>query len=499
MAIFNINTGEITESSGYPLNNNTHLTDILSNLKDNNDRFISPRFIRDSLLSLWSSIPFKETYITSSMSYIGVDSIDPSDRDIKKRILLGKRSFSGTNSYISSHDIMNSQLLIGTSSSDIFLFNTKSDHILNSTTKISILSGKTLQNHIKSPYLQSQYIYGLSPSLSMDIVANGEININSKKLIINNLILPTTIEVIGSMSENKTFFYNNGKITLGEIKFPNSSIIGTSSETINIVGSSTNINGYPLELTSLYNGMIYHTPKKIGGIEAGTSFSNVSISDVLRRMIYHYLPPYSAISIDKNYVEVGTIPSPIINFKVFKRTNNIGNIELLNMIPGIYPGTSSSNHVVISGSARGIISSPPISENMTHFIIKVNDGINTATSSTFIKGIYPYFYGFNNNLLTQSDLINLTRNVDNLGDKLIHINITQEMINSGNNWFYFIYDNNYPLLDKVVDDNNNVITTLYSDRTFISPNGLWTTKSFKVYRWQILTPITTSKIFEFKY
>lgn len=501
MAIFNLNTGEITESSGYPLSNNTHLTDILFSLKDNEDRYISPRFIRDSLLSIWSSVPFKETFITSSMSYIGIDSVDPYNRDIKKRILLGKRSFSGINNYIPSHDIMNDRLLIGASSSDIFFFNTKSDHIVNNTTKISILSGKTLQNYIKSPYIQSQYVSGLSASLSMDVVANGEINISSSysKLCINNMILPNISNVIGSMSENKTFFYKNGKVVLDEIKFPNTSIIGTQSNILNIIGSNVNINGYGLEFTSIYNGLVYHTPKKVGGIEAGTSFSHVSISDVLRRMIYNYLPPYSTIKIDNNYVEVGTIPSPIINFNIYKRTNNINSIELLNMIPGILSDISSPNYVTRSGSAIGIILSPPISESKTHFIIKINDGVSTATSSTFIKGIYPYFYGFNNNTLTQSDLISLTKSVESLGDKVVHINITQEMINSGNNWFYFIYDYNYPQLNNIIDDDSNIISSLYSDRTFISPNGLWSTKSFRVYRWQILTPISTSKKFEFKY
>ncbi len=503
MAVFNLNTGEITESTSYTLSNSTYFDNILFTLKDNDDKIISPRYLRDSFLSLWSSTPFKETFATgSTISYIGIDSIDPSDRDIKRRVFIGKRSFSGTNSYIPSHDIMNPTLLIGASSSDIFLFNTKSDHVINTTTKIAILAGKISSNYIKAPYIQSQYVSGASPSLSIDFVAiDGLVDIRSNydDLTINNIIMPSILETMGSASNNTTFFYDNGKLILDQIRFPNTSTIGTSSESLNIIGSEVNLNGYPLEFTSIYDGLTFYTPKQIGGIKSGSTFNHVSISDMLRRIIYPYLPPYVTIEIDNNYAEIGTTPSPNISFKIYKKTNSTNTAGLINMIPGTYPGITSSDHVVREGTAKGLIFSPPINSNQTNFTISVGDDVQIATASTFIKGIYPYFYGTSDSLLTQSDLVGLTKKVEYLSDKLISIEVTQDMIDSGNNWFYFIYDNDYPNLVSIEDENNNIISFTSSNRTFISPNGLWTTKSFKVYKWEVLTPISPSLNYDFKY
>jgi hypothetical protein len=220
---------------------------------------------------------------------------------------------------------------------------------------------------------------------------------------------------------------------------------------------------------------------------------------MLRRIIYTYLPPYVTIEIDSNYAEVGTTPSPIITFKIYKRTENTRTAGLINMIPGTYPAIIDTDHTVREGSARGLIFSPPITTNQTNFMISVGDGNQIATASTFIKGIYPYFYGLNNSLITQSDLVSFTKKVEYLSDKIISIEVTQDMIDVGNNWFYFIYDYDYPDLVSIEDENSNIISFTSSNRTFISPDGLWTTKSFKIYKWEILTPISPSLNYDFKY
>ena len=496
MAIFNLNTGQFTEATSYPLDD-TNISLILDNLKDNEDRLVSPKDIRDSILSLWSGIPFKETFTGtgSSYSYIAVDSSNPSDKDIKRRIFIGKRAFSGTYSYIPSHDIMNEDLLIGASSSDIFLFNTKSDQVINTTTKIMILSGKNSQSYNRSPYIQSQYVSNTS-SLSLDFVSTGDLRIasNYADSSINSVLFPKIVENIASASNNSTFFYNNGRIVWDQIKFPNTSLLGTSSETINIVGSEVNVNGYSLELKTTYV-----TPKRLGGVEQGTSFNNVSIVDVLKRVIYTYLPPIVTIGIDNNYAEIGTIPSPIINFKIYKKTNNTQVASLINMIPGTYPAISSNEHLLREGTASGIIFSPPLTSSETTFSISVNDGVSNATASTFIKGIYPYFYGFTSSVINQSDLRTMSKLVEYLGDKSLFIEVDQNMIDNGYNWFHFIYDSSYPDIYEIVDENNNIISFTSSVRTFISPNGLWTTKSFKTYKFEINTVIYPTLKFEFKY
>ena len=130
---FSFNPGTITEAVNYPVQDYLSLTssitpdtDLLFPLLDNEEKLINPIALRNAFLSLWTSVPFKETKVSTfngTYSYIGVDTLDPIDNDLKRTIFIGKRSFSGTYSYDNSHDIMTSTLL--DSDVDIFLYNTK--------------------------------------------------------------------------------------------------------------------------------------------------------------------------------------------------------------------------------------------------------------------------------------------------------------------------------------------------------------------------------------
>jgi hypothetical protein len=134
-------------------------------------------------LSLLSSVAFKETVpFGSTMSYIGIDTLAGADNtindfvdngyveeyittstnidaDVKLPIVLGKRSYSGTYSYHSSHDLMTSDIL--TSDVDIFLYNTRIDTVSNTSTKVMILSGTNIGNFDSSPYIQSEVVSGV--------------------------------------------------------------------------------------------------------------------------------------------------------------------------------------------------------------------------------------------------------------------------------------------------------------------------------------------------
>jgi hypothetical protein len=93
-ASFSINIGLPTESKNYPVEEN--LNYLLSQLYDNEDKFITPISLRDTFLSLWTSVPFKETILNSTYRYIGLDSsrsLYPSGAPLTKKILMGKRSF----------------------------------------------------------------------------------------------------------------------------------------------------------------------------------------------------------------------------------------------------------------------------------------------------------------------------------------------------------------------------------------------------------------------
>jgi hypothetical protein len=107
---FSINIGQSTEST-----RKENIFSILQDLPNNTSKLISPRDVRDAFLSTWANSSFKVTTpgTFSTDRYIGIDSVNPSDRDIKSKILIGKRQYGNL-------DIMSNNLL--TSNTDILVF-----------------------------------------------------------------------------------------------------------------------------------------------------------------------------------------------------------------------------------------------------------------------------------------------------------------------------------------------------------------------------------------
>jgi hypothetical protein len=483
MMTFSINDGTTEESVSYFLvgGDDTSLNYILQSLKDNEDKEVSPIDLRNSILSLYSSIPFKETG-----SYIGLDTINPNDRDLKgRKIFLGKRSFD-------SNDIMSDSLL--NSDVDIFLYNTKPDNFLQNTTEILLLAGSNLGLHSNSPKIQSQIILGYTESRSLDFINPfGDINIESKNgtVSIANVVFPTILNSSASASSNKTLMYENGKLEWSDITLPATSSIGTSSSDINILGNVL-VNGYNVELID-----DRYTPITFGDIQVGETFSSTSISELLRRILYPYLPPLTTISLlppyESGYVEVGTYPTPSIQYTITKRSESTNITSLQNMIPGVSPAITSSGQFTVSGISSGIVISP-ISDESTEFRITVSDGLNTSTSSVYITGIYPFFYGFSDlGLMTNVGLGSLSKLVENKTDKTVDI--------TGDSNLYFIYDFDYGTLSSIYDYTGvNIIASFSNtDQIFSSPTGLWAGKRFYVYKYDDLQvgPPSENYIFQF--
>ena len=507
MGTFSVNNGQITEAISYPLHIQSNFDDILLTLKDNVDKLIDPKDIRNALLSLWSSVPFKQTSTASIASstdkYIGIDATDPSDRDIKKKIFIGKRSYSGTYSYDGSHDIMTHTQLLD-NDIDIFFYNTKPDTISNTITRMSILSGKNTGLYTVAPFIQSEYISGATESLSIDFVAKvGNVNFKmtdyytSGTFSINNIQIPSRIESATSSGlESKTFIWrgstSSGRVFWEELTLPVLNTIGTSSETLTIYGNPTNVNGYSLELNTTD-----YTPRAFGGIPMGTSFNNVAISEVLRRIIYPYLGPLCTITTDNNYVELGSNPTVILDYTITKRTDATQPASLTNMTPAIVAAITTDDHITISGTATGQIPNGQLGEEPIYFSISVTDGTKTATASTFIQGIIPYFYGVSSvSSFTNLTQISLTKLVETQGDKELYLTgLTGQYV-------YFMYDASYPNLSQIIDGDNNDVLGFFtlSTLTLGSPQSYWANKSFKIYKREIITPIGPPNVkYQFRY
>lgn len=503
---YSINTGTSTQATTYDIIGATSvdLTSVLEALHDNTNKEISPSVIRNSILTAWSSSAFKQTLASqSNIDYIGIDNgdTDYTNKDVKSKIYIGKRSYNGTYSYSASGDIMTSDILNRTE--DVFLFNTKKDTVSNNRTRISILSGTKSSLFTQSPYIQSQIItVGTNSTLSLDIVndttSGGTASVISFRsdtgtVSINDIVFPTIQDSISNASDDKVLSWNNGNMIWDVMSFSAVNYIGVTGGTTNIFGSPININGYPLEFTDSNP-----CPISIGDIQYGETFNSESIIDMLTRIIYPYLPPSCSISIrppySSGYVEVGTSPIVGIDYSITKRSLPTLTTVLSYMIPSAYPPITTPGQVTINGSASGVVITP-VTSATTSFSITVSDGTQSASASTNIKGIYPYFYGFSSiSTMNTAGLLPLTKVVEPLGDKSVDI------VGSGN--FYFMYDSNYPVLSNIFDELGNTVSSSFTSSivTLSSPTGLWASKQFRVYQWNGVSQIGPPSVnYQFKY
>ena len=85
MSTFSINIGSTTQSSGYELGGTSSDFSgvILQSFRDGINGLITPESVRNAVLSLNVSYPFKETKTSagSTTSYIGIDTLNPASRE----------------------------------------------------------------------------------------------------------------------------------------------------------------------------------------------------------------------------------------------------------------------------------------------------------------------------------------------------------------------------------------------------------------------------------
>lgn len=492
-ATFSINLGQLTEST-----RKDNIFSVLNDIQDNTQKLISPRDVRDAFLSTWANTPFKITTPNNlaNLEYIGIDSSNPSNRDIKKRILIGKRGYGGL-------DIINSSLLNSTDA-DIFLFNTKPDTATASqnSTKIAILAGTNSILYPLAPYIESK-----SNNIAIDLniinpVPEGVINIFSQtgRVYINDIAFPTVAETSASASNGRILRYK-GAFPNGYLKWEEPSItlntIGTPGYPTNIYGSTVSVNGYPIEFI---NSDI--VPEKIGGIEMGSSFSSNSfnsqnwpITEVLRDLLYPYTKPILEISVANTltntvYAEVGKTASAILTWKLTTFQRNVSE-KIFN-----YQITPNTSYVGLSFSGLpgaftgGTISVATYSNTMTSekWTLTASDTFSHSATAS-LEFVYPIYYGFTNSIITNISTFNsIVNNLTKLIKPYPGIGGVYSLPFNGEGYLYFIHHNDYTWVDtdsklKIIKDPNDFIihnfqAPLYSGFTssIINDFRVWRTK-----------------------
>lgn len=475
----------LTQSSPYLLTNNY----VLTNLSNNIDFKITPKNIRDAITSLWDSTSFKSTY-SSNNEYIGLDSGNPSDQYLKRKIYFGKRLYNST-------QIMSDSLL--NTDTDIFFYNTKIDTglSLQQFTRLSFLAGNNNNIFNNSPYIESLFVIG-TPSnyLSLNINSVNDINFLSRgrdfatgldlniggTVSVNNIIFPEYTSSNGT--NNKILRYTSGKLEWWNPTISNTSYYGETGSVLNIYGDPVKVNGYDLEMTDVRMATV-----NIGDIKMGTTFSSDSIFDVLNRIIYSYTPPICNLNlITPKYLEVGTYPDILLSYKVYKNTKDLLPTKLINMSPGQLPSIGGEGRITADGQAKGLVLLP-ILATTSIFTIKVDDGVSSTSASQSVTGVYPYYYGFinkNNLKLETNDIIQLTKVVDY--SNLNKINLL------GSGYNYYLQDKNYKPVSGIYDSKDSTKTNKIKSYSRIaqklsSPEGYWQYKDYYVYKTKQFTQI----------
>lgn len=448
----------------------------LLNIPDNDSALVDPADLRSSVLSIYDSVPFKET-----SGFIGIDN---SNQNIKLPIYLGKRNYD-------SNEILDGSII---DIHDITIGNTKldTDPDQNSTI-VSFLTGTFSESYLESPKLGAEVVDYFGGQKRIDLYMEsltGDVSVLSKgvedsdpgnNIVVNGVKYPSWQDsdplMGGSASDNRTLIYSNGEMVWGDLIPVDPGYYGSTDSVVPIQGLETYVNGYSLDFTD--DRMI---PISIGGISIGTTFDNISIQNVLESLIYEYVPPTCELSLSDQsmlYSEVGSYPSIYLNYNIHKKTNDTMPISLTNMMPGqLSPITGESR--IVSGTARGI-TIIPLEPTTSIFTISVSDGIGTNSASASIHGIYPYFYGF-----TASTDINTT--ILKWLNKKVDGKSTQDIDIFNNNikltdYFYFVTDFDYGPITSIYDPNGVDKLSIFQ-MTIVnlsSPTGLWTQKKYRVY------------------
>jgi hypothetical protein len=433
-ATFSINSGQLTESTRKP-----NIFSVLNDIQDNTQKLISPRDVRDAFLSTWANSPFKITTPNSlaNFEYIGIDSNNPGNRDIKEKILLGKRSYGNL-------DVMNTFLL--GSDTDIFLFNTKPDSVTQSSTKIGILAGTNSGLYNFAPYIESN-VNASETAIDLNIInpaLSGAINILSTtgRVAINQVLFPTVAETFGSASDGRILRYR-GTYPSGYLKWEDPTItlntIGTPGYPTNIYGSTVSVNGYPIEFID-----DDFVPNTIGGVATGstfpassffngTTYQNWPVTEVLKQLLYPYVPPVLELSVintvtGTTYAEVGTTASVTINSKIttYQRNENekIFNYQIIpnTSYTGLsFSGTPSSfvAHTILTTTYSSVPATAVGSIKTWTLNVSDSSLITFSYSKTAtIQYVYPIYYGFTSSIITPGSTSNLSSIVSSF-NKLI--------------------------------------------------------------------------------
>lgn len=255
------------------------------------------------------------------------------------------------------------------------------------------------------------------------------------------------------------------------------SIFYTDKNILKIGDGNTLLSELP-SLTTYSNNT--PTVNALGGVDAGATFDNVPITDMLTKILYPYVAPVigtTTSSPNGGCFENGSTQTiTAVTSSVTKKSASISKVELLQGSTVLKTHSAIPNGGNISFTGLSIaIDKSSASKNLT---VKVTDSENksyTKNTGTF-SFVYPYYYGAieATTAISEAVIEGLTKKVESKGNKAWTFTLNNQKA-------VFAYPKSYGALKSIIDANNFTVTDTFT-RLELSITGLdGTAQTYYVY------------------
>lgn len=226
------------------------------------------------------------------------------------------------------------------------------------------------------------------------------------------------------------------------------------------------------------SGMIMYsndmpTVNALGGIAAGTTFNNMTVEQVLNKLLYPYIAPVITAKASPNggtYEKGSSVNVSTITATVTKKSEAITKVE-------VFDGSTSLGSNT-DGTAGNITFT--VNQNVTSnktFAAKVTDASgNTVSANTgTFSFVYPYYLGAIDVESPTEELVEgLTKLIEAKGNKT-------KPFNADNQFMVFAYPTSYGNIKTILDPNSFDVTATWTKHT-LNITGLdGTSQSYNVY------------------
>jgi hypothetical protein len=134
---------------------------------------------------------------------------------------------------------------------------------------------------------------------------------------------------------------------------------------------------------SSYYTNLTPVPVTVGGISAGSTFSNKSMQEMWDALLYPYISPSAALSCSPTYRELGGSNAVTLSWYAYKNTNSIVAIIVDGLVISPVTGNNQS----------GTKAANAIQNVSTSFSMTVNDGTSTVSASAGFSWYNAIYWG----------------------------------------------------------------------------------------------------------